>query len=151
MKLTRVLGILTLVVLTGSSLIGCATTNQQAKTPASDQAAKTEQTQAQKASQAASDIKVGVTKMLAVTTDLKNALADGNEPKVKSAAPQLEDAWSPFEDKVKEQYPEMYKKVEDSLDPLMAGAKASPLDKQTVGKLNDQLMQALNELAGKVK
>jgi len=151
MKLKRVLGILTLSLLTGSAVLGCATADQSAKTPASNQTAPTQQTQSPQAAQASSDIKAGVSKMLAVTADLKTALAEANESRVKAAAPQLEDAWSPFEDKVKEQYPELYKKVEDSLDPLLAGAKASPLDKQTVGKLNDQLAQTLNELAAKVQ
>lgn len=101
--------------------------------------------------QTPSAIKTGVTKMLSITADLKNAIDNGDEAKVKETGPQLEDAWKPFEDNVKQKYPDLYKKLEEFLDPTIAGAKSSPLDKQILGKLNGELTQVLNDLAVKEK
>lgn len=125
MKWSRIL--LSSVLLFTLVIAGCGTSNQS------------------------SDIKAGTTQMLSVTTDLKAAIDSGDEAKVKALGPKLEDTWSPFEDNVKKKYPDLYKKVEDYLDPTIAGAKASPLDKQALGKLNEELTQALNELAAKEK
>lgn len=126
MKLSRIIIASALVISLG--IAGCGVTNQ---TP--------------------SAIKTGVTKMLSITADLKTAIDVRDEAKVKATGSQLEDAWSPFEDNAKQKYPDLYKKIEESLDPTIAGTKASPLDKQTLGKLNGELTQALNELAAKEK
>ncbi|AFM40369.1 hypothetical protein Desaci_1343 [Desulfosporosinus acidiphilus SJ4] len=91
----------------------------------------------------------GVTKMLSITDTLKSAINSGDEVTVKKTGPQLEDAWSPFEDNVKQKYPDLYKKIEDYLDPTIAGSKASPMDKQTLGTLNGELTKALKELSTK--
>ncbi|TRY28032.1 hypothetical protein FOI68_01335 [Brevibacillus sp. LEMMJ03] len=101
--------------------------------------------------QEASEIKAGVDKMLEITAEIKKSVEAGDEAKVKEEGAKLEGAWGPFEDKVKEKYPDLYKKVEDALDPTIAGTEASPIDKETVGKLNDQLTQALQELSDKEK
>ncbi|BCJ85891.1 hypothetical protein [Effusibacillus dendaii] len=100
---------------------------------------------------AAPTVKEGVTKLLAAANDLKTQITAGDEAKVKELGPKLEDIWKTFEDDVKPKYPDLYEKVEESLNPTIAGSKASPLDKQALSKLNDQLIQALNELADKVK
>lgn len=51
--------------------------------------------------------------MLSITETLNAAIDSGDEATVKTTGPQLEDAWSPFEDNVKQKYPDLYKKVED--------------------------------------
>lgn len=155
MKLSRIILASTLVV--GLTVIaGCGANNPTSPSPSSNtQTAPTNQTTPQDTSkpdastQTPSTIKTGVTKMLTITTELKSAIDAGDEAKVKVIGPQLEDAWSPFEDVVKQKYPDNYKKVEDFLDPTIAGSKASPLDKQTLGTLNDNLTKALNDLAAK--
>ena len=143
MKLSRIILASTLVI----SLVviaGCGAT-------------KTDQTTSQDTSkqgistQTPSVIKTGVTKMLSITADLKTAIDAGDEAKVKVTGPQLEDAWKPFEDDAKQKYPDLYKKVEASLDPTIAGSKVSPLDRQILGKLNGDLVRVLNELAAKEK
>ncbi len=145
MKFSRMILASTIVISLG--LAGCGATNTTATTPS-----QTEQKGSQETSNPTSaDIKSGVTKMLSITADLKTAIDTGNEAKVKVTGSQLEDAWGPFEDSVKTKYPDLYKKVEQFLDPTIAGTKASPLDKQALGKLNGDLTQALNELAAKEK
>lgn len=155
MKLSRIIIASTLVISLGV-IAGCGANNTTPQTPSSNaQAAKTEQTTSQDttkqgtSTQTPSAIKTGVTKMLSITTDLKTAIDAGDEAKVKVTGPQLEDAWSPFEDDVKLKYPDIYKKIEEVLDPTIAGSKASPLDKQVLGTLNGELTQVLNELAAK--
>jgi iron uptake system EfeUOB component EfeO/EfeM len=129
------------LALVGSlSLAGCSSSSNEHA--GHDSAAQQQET---------SEIKAGVDKMLEVTAEIKKSVEAGDEAKVKEAGAKLEEAWGPFEDKVKEKYPDLYKKVEDALDPTIAGTEASPLDKETVGKFNDQLTQALQELADKEK
>lgn len=148
MKRSRIILASTLVI-SLAVIAGCGANNTVPTTPSpSDKATKTEQTATQNTP---STIKTGVTTMLSITAELKTAIDAGDEAKVKATGPKLEDAWGPFEDSVKQKYPDLYKKVEESLDPTMAGAKASPLDKQMLGKLNGDLTQALNELAAKEK
>lgn len=143
---------LAITLVSGLALMGCGANNaapapQNQQQPAKQETPKQETTKPE----AKADIKSGVTKMLGITADLKKAIDAGDEAKVKTTGPQLEDVWASFEDNVKDKYPNIYKKVEDSLDPTIAGSKASPLNKEALGKLNDQLTQALNELASKEK
>jgi iron uptake system EfeUOB component EfeO/EfeM len=143
---------LAITLVSGLALMGCGANNaapapQNQQQPAKQETPKQETTKPE----AKADIKSGVTKMLGITADLKKAIDAGDETKVKTTGPQLEDVWASFEDNVKDKYPDIYKKVEDSLDPTVAGSKASPLNKEALGKLNDQLTQALNELASKEK
>lgn len=92
------------------------------------------------------DIKTGTSQMLAITSQLKQALAAGDETKVKQLGAKLETTWSQYEDQVKAKHADLYKNVETYLDPTIAGTEASPLNKNAVSKLNDQLIQALQEL-----
>lgn len=144
MKLSRV--ILASAIVISLGLAGCVTTNT------TTQASPSEQKVSQETSNpTSSDIKTGATRMLGITAELKTAIDAGDEAKVKTTGPKLEDAWAPFEDKAKDKYPDLYKKLEQFLDPTIAGTKASPLDKQVLGKLTEDLTQALNELVTKEK
>jgi len=93
----------------------------------------------------------GVNKMLDTTGELSKAIDSGDQKKVKEVGPKLEDQWSSFEDEVKKDNKDMYEKVEKYLDPTIAGSEADTLDKETLGKLNDQLIGALKELDEKTK
>ncbi|WP_051317159.1 hypothetical protein [Ectobacillus panaciterrae] len=84
-------------------------------------------------------VKAGVSKLLTTTGELKQAIDAGDEAKVKAPGPKLEGIWKTFEDGVKPRYPDLYEQLKKSLNPEVAGAQVSPLDKQTLGKLNDQL------------
>lgn len=129
---------LAVVVLVGMlTVVGC------------NQGMSTEKT-ALKQKAAVVDVAGGVHKMLSITKDLKAQLDAGDAAKVKVTAPQLEEAWASFEDGVKAKYPNDYQEVEKSLDPLVTGAKVNPSDKATLTQLNDQLTQALSNLAKKV-
>lgn len=150
MKLSHV--ILTSAIVITLGLAGCGTTNTTNSTSTTNNTNPTEQKVSQeKTNPTSSGIKAGVTNMLSVTADLKTAITAGDEAKVKTIGPKLEEAWQPFEDKVKEKYPDSYKKVEQFLDPTIAGTKAGSLDKQALGKLTADLTDALNELAAKEK
>ena len=155
MKSSRIILTLTLVISLGI-IAGCGANNTTPPSPSSTtQTAPTNQTTSPDTSkpgtstQTTSTIKSGATNMLGITADLKAAIDAGDEAKVKVTGPKLEDAWSPFEESVKQKYPDSYKKIEESLDPAIAGSKVSPLDKQALGTLNDNLTKALNELAAK--
>ncbi|UOF89098.1 hypothetical protein LSG31_14320 [Fodinisporobacter ferrooxydans] len=156
MKSTRSLMIVSLV---GTVfLFGCGANNAASGSNGNGSTAQTTQQASQgtssasdKSNASATDIKSGVAKMLSVATDLKKQIEAGDEAKVKSTGPQLEDAWHSFEDSVKAKYPDQYAGVEKFLDPTVAGSKISPLDKQTLSKLDDQLIQTLNDLAQKVQ
>lgn len=97
------------------------------------------------------EIKAGVSKMLDTTTQLKQAIQAGDQAKVKELGPKLEETWSSFEDGVKPRYADLYEKLEKPLNPEVAGSQVSPLDKQTLDNLNNELTQVLNELMNKVK
>ncbi|MGJ7912916.1 hypothetical protein [Neobacillus sp. LXY-1] len=100
-----------------------------------------------------SDSKVseGVNKMLDTTEQLSKAIDKGDQAKVKEVGPKLEDQWSSFEDDVKKDDKDLYEKIEKYLDPTIAGSEADTLDKKALGTLNDQLTDALKELADKTK
>ena len=46
---------------------------------------------------------------------------------------------------------DLYGKIEKYLDPTIAGSQAATLDKQALSSLNNQLTDALKELASKTK
>ncbi|WP_379971293.1 hypothetical protein [Ectobacillus sp. sgz5001026] len=98
-----------------------------------------------------SQVKDGISKLLTTTTDLKQAINDEDQAKVKELGPKLEETWKTFEDGVKPRSADLYEKLEASLNPEVAGSQVSPLDKQTLGKLNDQLTQTLHELEQTIK
>ncbi len=145
-----------LIALTLTASLGLAAcgSNQQASQqaqPAAQEQAQPAQTSGSSETAAPADIKSGVSKMLETTAELKTLIESGDQAKLKEAGPKLEDSWKVFEDKVKEKYPDLYEKVEDALDPTIAGTQANPIDKEALAKLNDQLTQALTDLAGKEK
>ncbi|MCM2533791.1 hypothetical protein NDK43_17100 [Neobacillus pocheonensis] len=98
-----------------------------------------------------SKVSEGVNKMLDTTGQLSKAIDSGNQAKVKEVGPKLEDQWSTFEDDVKKDNKDLYAKIEKYLDPTIAGSEASPLNKDALSTLNNQLTNALKELASKTK
>jgi iron uptake system EfeUOB component EfeO/EfeM len=93
----------------------------------------------------------GVNKMLDTTNQLSKAIDNGDQAKVKEMGPKLEEQWSSFEDDVKKENKPLYEKIEKYLDPTIAGTEAATLDKQALSSLNNQLTDALKELASKTK
>ncbi|NRD78607.1 hypothetical protein HPT25_14695 [Bacillus sp. BRMEA1] len=98
-----------------------------------------------------SKVSDGVNKMLDTTAQLSKAINSGDQAKVQKVGPKLEDQWSSFEDDVKKDHKDLYEKVEKYLDPTIAGSEAKTLDKEALGNLNNQLTDALKELANKTK
>ncbi|MCY9667407.1 hypothetical protein M5X11_21185 [Paenibacillus alginolyticus] len=96
-------------------------------------------------------VKAGANQMLGTTSDLKKEIASGNDAKVKELALKLEDTWKTFEDGVPPRSTDLYDKIEKSLNPEVAGSQKSPVDKQVMTQLNDNLTQALNELIQGIK
>jgi iron uptake system EfeUOB component EfeO/EfeM len=93
----------------------------------------------------------GVNKMLETTNQLSKAINAGDQAKVKEVGPKLEDQWSSFEDDVKKDNKALYGKVEEYLDPTIAGSQAPSLDKKALSTLNNQLTDSLKELESKTK
>ena len=98
-----------------------------------------------------SKVSDGVNEMLETTGQLYKAIDSGDQAKVKEVGPKLEDQWSSFEDDVKKDNKDLYEKIEKYLDPTIAGSEADTLDKEALSTLNDQLSDALKELADKTK
>jgi iron uptake system EfeUOB component EfeO/EfeM len=98
-----------------------------------------------------SKVSDGVNKMLDTTEQLSKAIDSSDQAKVKEIGPKLEDQWSSFEDDVKKDNKDSYEKVEKYLDPTIAGSEASTLNKSALKTLNNQLSDALKEIAKKTK
>ncbi|MCQ6280712.1 hypothetical protein [Bacillus sp. EB600] len=98
-----------------------------------------------------SKVSDGVNQMLDTTKQLSKAIDSGDQAKVKEVGPKLEDQWKVFEDDVKKENKALYGKIEKYLDPTIAGSQAATLDKQALSSLNNQLTDALKELASKTK
>ncbi len=96
-------------------------------------------------------VKAGGTQLIGLTNDLRKAIDAGDEAKIKEIGPKLEDVWSTFEDGVKPRNVDLYEEIEKSLNPEVAGTQKSPIDKQTLAKLNDDLTQSLTKLVQNLK
>jgi iron uptake system EfeUOB component EfeO/EfeM len=135
------------------ALAGCSSSNSSTSRTSSTADKTTNQstsTQTSSKEQTATpNLKEGVSKLLTTTDELKQAINAGDESKVKEIGPKLEGIWKGFEDGVKPKYPNLYAQIENSLDPEVAGSQVTPLDKETLGKLNKQLILTLHELEKK--
>jgi iron uptake system EfeUOB component EfeO/EfeM len=103
---------------------------------------------APKASEAS--LKDGTAKLLSTAKQLRKAANAGEETKIKELGPKLEEAWSAYEDGVKPKYPDVYEQVEKALDPAIAATKASPIDKEALLKIDNQLIQVLYDFSAKL-
>jgi iron uptake system EfeUOB component EfeO/EfeM len=86
----------------------------------------------------------GAKKMKVVIVDLKKSIEADDAAKVKQNAKDLEDNWVKFEVGVKENTPDVYKKVEEPLGIIKAGAEAAPIDKAILTKAADDLNTVLD-------
>jgi iron uptake system EfeUOB component EfeO/EfeM len=138
-------------ILTSITLTGCSSANNSApSTPNSTNQSNGNADQATpskgKTTPTTTNVKDGVSNLLNVSNQLKKDIQSGDATKIKENAPKLEETWKTFEDGVKPKYPDQYAAIEKYLNPIVSGSKISPIDKKTLGKLNDQLIQTLNEL-----
>lgn len=144
MKKTSIL-VASLLLLTTLTLAGCGT-----KQAGSDTSETTKPAPSAKSAPSDEAVKEGTAKLIRTAKQLREAITAGDEAKIKELGSKLEEAWSSFEDGVKPKYPDLYEKVEQNLDPAIAGTKASPIDKETLSKLDDQLIQVLYDLSQKL-
>jgi iron uptake system EfeUOB component EfeO/EfeM len=137
------------------ALAGCSSSNSSTSSTSSTADKNTNQTTSTQTSSKeqtiAPNLKDGVSKLLTTTDELKQAINAGDESKVKEIGPKLEGIWKTFEDGVKPKYPNLYEQTEKYLDPEVAGSQVTPLDKKTLGNLNNQLTLTLHELEKKAK
>lgn len=96
-------------------------------------------------------IERGVATLTGVSRELGTELGRGAPASVSGFGERLEEAWSAFEDPVKDAYPDSYEEIEAQLDPLIAGTRAEKPDPRILGELNDRLMKALAALGSKVE
>ena len=66
----------------------------------------------------------GVKNMKDVLVDIKAAVDSGDSLKAQTGADQLEEAWSKFEDNVKDKSADLYEKTETPLHAIEAGVKS---------------------------
>jgi iron uptake system EfeUOB component EfeO/EfeM len=95
-------------------------------------------------------VKDGTAKLLSTAKQLRKAATAGDEAKIKEVGPNLEEVWASFEDGIKAKYPDIYDQIEKSLNPAVAAAKTSTIDKDAVLKIDNQLIQVLFDLSGKL-
>lgn len=134
----------------GSNAAKSGQPNNTGTAPASTSASTTAPAKSETKTVSDAAIKDGTAKLLKTAKQLRKAAAAGEDAKVKELGPKLEEAWSAFEDGIKPKYPDLYEKVEKNLNPIVAAAKASSIDKAAVSKLNDQLIQVLYDLSQKI-
>lgn len=137
-------GVISLMAVCAIVLSGCGPTNQ-AKSKGELNTVNSTQV-----SPSASNLKGDIMNMISTATELKKVIAAGDSRQVNAIGPKLESTWRTFEDSIKPKYPNLYANVEQYLDPTVAGSAATSLDQQTLAKLNDQLIQALDKLLQKV-
>ena len=92
-------------------------------------------------------IKDGVDSMKSILKVTKADVQGNDASGVKEQAEALENSWSTFEDVVKGKSPDLYKKVEDPLLIIQAGAKSEPLDVNTLQNAITELDRTLDEMA----
>lgn len=95
-------------------------------------------------------VKDGTANLLSTAKQLRIAAIAGDEAKIKEVGPNLEEVWASFEDGVKAKYPDIYDQIEKNLNPAVAATKTSTIDKDAVLKIDDQLIQVLFDLSGKL-
>jgi gas vesicle protein len=95
-------------------------------------------------------MKDGTGKMLSTAKQLRKAADAADDAKMKEIAPKLEEVWSSFEDDVSVNYKDIYKEVENNLDPITAAAKAETIKKDVMLTLDNGLIKALYDLSTKL-
>ncbi|MDP4084463.1 MAG: multicopper oxidase domain-containing protein [Bacillota bacterium] len=125
------------VIVSTVALSGCVGNSSLSKTSKAEAHAKKDS--------AISEIKKGITNLLSAAKDLKKEISIGDEAKIKQTGSKLENTWASFEDSVKPKHPDLYENIEKYLNPIIAGSSAAPLDKQVLSKLDEQLIQVLND------
>jgi iron uptake system EfeUOB component EfeO/EfeM len=147
---TKILILSLILIVSVVALSACSSkTDQKQQTNAGNTSAAT---QSEKKNSSIDDkaIKEGTAKLLATAKQLRKAATAGDEATVKELGPKLEQTWATFEDGVKPKYPDIYEQVEKNLNPAVAAAKASPIDKDDILKVDNQLIQVLFDLSGKL-
>jgi iron uptake system EfeUOB component EfeO/EfeM len=145
--------ILTIFLVGTLCLSGCGSAGNGATNDAANSTTQSNQTtqSTTDTNQAKTMIQQGVDRMLDVAAQLKSAALKGDAQTVKATGPKLEDEWRTFEDHVKPMYPDLYAKVEQYLDPTIAGSQAAQLNKQALTQLDGKLIEALQALKAKVE
>ncbi|MEB3102581.1 iron uptake system protein EfeO [Ferviditalea candida] len=142
-KLISMMAVLFLVI--AIILAGCGKADQTSSN-SEDVSRKTADTTSSGKGASTLNAKDGAGKLLEIANQLKTELVGANGQKIKELGTQLEDTWSSFEDKVRPDYPLEYTSIEQYLVPLSAGLSISPLDQAALTKLNDSLIQAIQDL-----
>jgi iron uptake system EfeUOB component EfeO/EfeM len=93
------------------------------------------------------DPQTGIKSMLDASALFNKAVDAKDAAQVKIIGPQFEEAWASFEVIIKANYPDAYLKVENSLSPLIIGAKQDTADFAILSKLNEALQATLTQLS----
>lgn len=131
--------ILTLAV----SLTGCMGKKEPERSPEK----KEDQAESKGESKKEEDpIASGSSKMQAKLSQLREALAANDATQVRKQARALDDSWESFERRVETKNPDMYARVERSLNAVLTGATLVPVDNRAIQAEMDRLDTTLQEL-----
>lgn len=95
------------------------------------------------------DPKTGAAAMRQRLTDLESAVDSGDTAKMQEQAKAVDRSWTQFEGEVKKKDKTQYEMVEDHLHAILAGVKASPVDKNKLKQQISNLDAQLKELSSK--
>ncbi|MNK27542.1 hypothetical protein D3C87_459000 [compost metagenome] len=141
--------LMSILLISALTLSACGSKPNQSGQPNSTEAtAATGKTEDKTISDSA--IQEGTAKLLKTAKQLRKASTVGDEAKIRDLGPKLEETWATFEDGVKPKYPDIYEQIEKNLDPTIAASKASPIDKEILLKIDNQLIQELYDLSQKL-
>lgn len=88
----------------------------------------------------------GIENMKAALKDMNTELTDKEEDKAIKTSDKLEENWSLFEDGIKDNYKDLYEKVEAPLGVIQAAVKVKPLDTKVLTSSINDLDQALTDI-----
>ncbi|MNH84193.1 hypothetical protein D3C73_366070 [compost metagenome] len=145
----KMFSLMSILLISALTLSACGSKPNQSGQPNSTEAtAATGKTEDKTISDSA--IQEGTAKLLKTAKQLRKASTVGDEAKIRDLGPKLEETWATFEDGVKPKYPDIYEQIEKNLDPTIAASKASPIDKEILLKIDNQLIQELYDLSQKL-
>lgn len=89
---------------------------------------------------------IGIENMKSALKEMSTQLTNKEEDKAIKTSDKLEENWKLFEDGIKDNYKELYEKVEAPLGIIQAAVKVKPLDIKVLTTAIDQLDKSLGEI-----
>ncbi len=88
----------------------------------------------------------GAGKMQSQLADLREALNTGDPNEVRRQARKIDDTWEGYERRLESRNPDMYNRVEASLNAVLAGVQVVPFNNGVIGAAMDSLSNTLEQV-----